>query len=97
MELNREILRKINHQKQQFKQTIKILLENPTRFTDIVSGALQMMDVIFQQQRTNVMVPPENNYPSNKAGSSQWTRQQNCQHSEWNGQERDVEKHYTKL
>ena len=52
MELNREILRKMDHQNH----------ENITRFTDILSGALQIMDVIFQQQRINVMVPPENNY-----------------------------------
>ena len=76
---------------------MKILMKNTTRFTNIVSGALQMMDVIFQLQRINVMVPPENNSPSNNAGFSQWTRQQSCQHAEWNGQERDVEKHCTKL
>ena len=62
MEVNREILRKMDHQEQQFKQTMKILMKNTTRFTNIVSGALQMMDVIFQLQRINVMVPPENNY-----------------------------------
>ena len=80
MELKREMLRKIDHQEQQFNQTMKILPENMTRFTDIVSGALQMMGVAFQQQRNNVMFPPGNNYPP-----------------EWDGQEGDVEKHYTEL
>ena len=89
MELKREMLRKMDRQEQQFHQTMKILQENTTRFTDIVSGALQMMGVAFQQQR-NVMFPPGNIYPSNDAGFSQWTRQQNYQHAEWDGQERDV-------
>ena len=43
MELKREMLKKMDYQKQQFNQTMKILKENTTRFTDIVSGALQMM------------------------------------------------------
>ena len=43
MELKREMLKKMDYQKQQFNQTMKILQENTTRFTDIVSGALQMM------------------------------------------------------
>ena len=43
MELIREMLKKMDYQKQQFNQTMKILKENTTRFTDIVSGALQMM------------------------------------------------------
>ena len=43
MELKREMLIKMDYQKQQFNQTMKILKENTTRFTDIVSGALQMM------------------------------------------------------
>ena len=87
---------------------MKLLQENATRFTDIVSGTLQMMDVAFQQQGNNVMDPPGNNYQSNDAGFSQWTRQQNneadlsqwtrqqnYQRAEWDGQERDVEKHTT--
>ena len=108
MELKREILRKMDHQEEQFNQTLKILEEITTRFTDIVSGTLQMMDVAFQQQGNNVMDPPGNNYQSNDAGFSQWTRQQNneadlsqwtrqqnYQRAEWDGQERDVEKHTT--
>ena len=75
MELKREMLRKMDHQEQQFNQTMKILQENATRFTDIVSGTLQMVGVAFQQQRSNVLFPPGNNYPSNDAGLSQWTRQ----------------------
>ena len=43
MELKREMLKKMDYQKQQFNQTMKILKENTTRFTDIVSGASQMM------------------------------------------------------
>ena len=43
MELKTEMLKKMDYQKQQFNQTMKILQENTTRFTDIVSGALQMM------------------------------------------------------
>ena len=43
MELKREMLKKMDYQKQQFNQTMKILKENTTRFTNIVSGALQMM------------------------------------------------------
>ena len=43
MELKREMLKKMDYQKQQFNQTMKILKENTTRFTDIVSDALQMM------------------------------------------------------
>ena len=54
---------------------MKLLQENATRFTDIVSGTLQMVGVAFQQQRSNVMFPSGNNYPSNDAGLSQWTRQ----------------------
>ena len=50
---------------------MKILPENRTRFTDIISGALQMMHLVFQQQRNNVMFPPRNNYPSNDVGLSQ--------------------------
>ena len=99
MELKREMVRKMDHQEQQFNQTMKILQENTTRFTDIVSGALQMMGVAFQQQRNNAMFPPGNNYPSNGAGFSQWTRTQNYRYrqAQWDGQERDVEKHYTEL
>ena len=97
MELKREMLRKMDHKEQQFNQTMKILQENTTRFTDIVSGAFQMMAAAFQQQRNYVVFPPGNNYPSNDAGFSQWTRQQNYQHAEWDGQERKVEKHYTEL
>ena len=44
---------KIDHQEHWFNQTMKILEENMTGFTDIVSGALQMMGVAFQQQRNN--------------------------------------------
>ena len=76
---------------------MRILQEITTRFTDIVSGVLQMMGVAFQQRRNNVMFPPGNNYLSNDAGFSQCTRQQTYQHAEWNGQERDLEKHYTEL
>ena len=75
MELKREMLRKMDHQEQQFNQTMKILQENATRFTYIVSGTLQMVGVAFQQQRSNVMFTPGNNYPSNDAGFSQWKRQ----------------------
>ena len=50
IELKREMLRKMDHQEQQFNQTMKIVQENMARFTDIVSGALQMMGVAFQQQ-----------------------------------------------
>ena len=52
MELKREMLRKMDHEEQQFNETMKIIQENTTRFTDIVSGALQMMGVAFQQQST---------------------------------------------
>ena len=58
------MFRKIDHQEQQFNQTMKILQENRTRFLDIISGALQMMDLAFQQQQNNVMLPPTNYYPS---------------------------------
>ena len=58
------MFRKIDHQEQQFNQTMKILQENRTRFLDIISGALQMMDLAFQQQQNNVMLPPRNYYPS---------------------------------
>ena len=58
------MFRKIDHQEQQFNQTMRILQENRTRFLDIISGALQMMDLAFQQQQNNVMLPPRNNYPS---------------------------------
>ena len=67
MQLKKEMLKKMDHQEQQLNQTMKILQENTTRFTDIVSGALQMMGVAFQKQRNNVVVPPGNNYPSNDA------------------------------
>ena len=43
------------------------------------------------------MFPSRNNYPCNDAGFSQWTRQLNYQHAEWDGHERDVEKYYTEL
>ena len=76
---------------------MRILQEITTRFTYIVSGVMQMMGVAFQQRRNNVMFPPGNNYLPNDAGFSQWTRQQTYQHAEWNGQERDLEKHYTEL
>ena len=88
-------VREMVHQEQQFNQTMKILPENRTRFTDIISGALQMMHLVFQQQRNNVMFPPRNNYPSNDVGLSQWTRQQNYQYAEQDRQGRNVEKHYT--
>ena len=55
------------------------------------------MSVAFQQQGNNVMFPPRNIYPPNDAGFSQWTRQKNYQYAERDGQERDVEKHYTEL
>ena len=58
------MFRKIDHQEQQFNQTMRILQENRTRFLDIISGALQMMGLAFQQQQNNVMLPPRNNYPS---------------------------------
>ena len=90
------MVRKMDYQEQQFNQTMKILQETP-RFADIVSGALQMMGAAFQQQRNNVMFPPGNNHPSNDAGFSQWTRRQSYQHAEWDGQKRDVGKHYTEL
>ena len=89
IELKKEMLRKMDYQEQQFNQIMKILQETMTRFADIISGALQMMGVAFQQKRNNVMVPPGNNYPSYDAGFSQCTRQ----HAEWDGQERDAEKH----
>ena len=60
----------MDHQEQQLNQTMKILQENRTIFTDIISRALQMMDLAFQQQRNNVMFPPRNNYPSNDAWMS---------------------------
>ena len=55
------------------------------------------MGVAFQQQRNNVMFPSGNNYRSNDVGFSQWVRQENYQHAEWDGQERDVGKDYTEL
>ena len=58
------MFRKIDHQEQQFNQTMRILQENRTRFLDIISGALQMMGLAFQQQQNNVMLPPRKNYPS---------------------------------
>ena len=47
----------MDHQEQQFNQTMKLLQENTTRFTYIVSSVLQMMGVTFKQQRNNVMFP----------------------------------------
>ena len=85
MELKREMLGKMDHKKQQFNQTTEVLLENTTKFTDIVSGALQIMVVAFQQQRKNVMFLPGNNYSSNDVGFFQWTRQQNYQHAAGDG------------
>ena len=85
MELKREMLGKIYHQEQQFNQTTEVLLENTTKFTDIVSGALQIMGVAFQQQRNNVMFLPGNDYSSNDVGFFQWMRQQNHQHTTWDG------------
>ena len=43
------------------------------------------------------MFPQGNNYPSNDTGFSQWIRQQNYHNAKWDGQERDVEKHYTEF
>ena len=83
MELKRKMLGKMDHQEQQFNQTTEVLLENTTKFTDILSGALQIMGVAFQQQRNNAMFLPGNNYPSNDVGFFQWTRQQNHQHAAW--------------
>ena len=53
IKLEREMIVKIDHQEHWFNQTMKILEENITGFTDIVSGALQMIGVAFQQQRNN--------------------------------------------
>ena len=55
---------------------MKVLQEYMTKFTDIASGAIQIMVVAFEQQ-WNVMVPPGNDYPPNDASFPQWMKQQN--------------------
>ena len=52
MELKRETLRKMDHQEQQFNQTMKILQENATRFTDIVSGIVT--DIAFNSNEATL-------------------------------------------
>ena len=52
MELKREMLRKMDHQEQQFNQTMKILQENATRFTDIVSGIVT--DIVFNSNKATL-------------------------------------------